>query len=262
MDLQGQPIPSGARGVKNTTDPEAYRNPIVESSGPVANDSLAAESSKSGGAFSQNRGAEPLGVSGNQSTFANQDTSGATTLSSAPDRTARPDPTRKQRYPEALGGQGEFPGTHLPESGYAGGSTQAKQGMGIHAGEYPASQKLQSSETSGGDGGAAASGSGYTQYHSEYNAGTAPNYITPATSNLGNTKPKGNKLTEGGFPDEPGKNVSFTSEIGSQQDPGRLAETKFQRMAQESGPYGTEAGRQKGVDSDNLYGSLKRDQRA
>lgn len=50
--------------LKVTKDPEATRNPISEPSGPVANDSLAAESATHGGAFSQNRGAEPTGASG------------------------------------------------------------------------------------------------------------------------------------------------------------------------------------------------------
>lgn len=75
MDLQGQPIGQGPRSTKVTTDPEASRNPIQESSGPVIGDSLAAESATKGGVYSQNRGAQPLGVTGQQTTLNTKDTS-------------------------------------------------------------------------------------------------------------------------------------------------------------------------------------------
>ncbi|KAJ5833867.1 hypothetical protein N7474_002178 [Penicillium riverlandense] len=236
MDLQGNPIPPGNRSTKVTTDPAASRQPIEEPSGPVANDSLAAESVSHGGAFSENWGAEPMGVSGQQSTLTNTDTSSASTLPSAPVGAMREDRERQTKYPEGLGGQGDFPGRHVPETGYTGGPEKAKKQMGLHAGEYPASEKM-----SGRHQAAAAGGSGHQ-------------------SNP-NQKPKGKNLTEGGFESTDRNNASFNSEIGSKQDPGRAAEQKFQRHVAESG---NDVGgpRQKGVDNQNWYQPLEPDQRA
>merc|ERR1712230_195291 len=60
-------------------------------------------------------------------------------------------------------------------------------------------------------------------------------------------------------PQEPdANNASFNSEIGSKNDPSRLAEQKFQRQ---NADYDGEAGlpRQDGVLEDNAYETLKRD---
>lgn len=238
MDLQGTPLPHGPRSTKVTNDPAAS-NPIEERSGPVANDSLAAQSVRQGGGFSENRGAEPMGVSGSNSTLQNTDTSGATTLPSAPVGGLREDRSRQEKYPEALGGQGDFPGKHLPETGYTGGSTGAKQQMNLHAGEYQASQKM---------GQAPASGS------SQYNGGQAPGYVADVTDGYKHQKPKGKNITEGGFSSED-PNASFNSEIGSEQDPGRGAENRFQRTTQESG---LDAGftKQKGMNTEHPYQAL------
>lgn len=243
MDLQGTPIAPGPRSTKVTTDPLASKQPIEEPSGPVANDSLAAESVRSGGAYSENRGAEPMGVSGNQSTLKNTDTSAANTLPSAPVGAAREDRQRQDKYPEALGGQGRFPGGH--GVGYSGGSTAAKQQMGINTGEYAASQHL--------PGQAAASGS------CQYNNRQAPSYINDDTDGYQGQKPKGKNLHAGFSSDD--QNASFTSEIGSEMDPGRAAENKFQRTVAESG---ADVGgpRQKGVDNQTIYQALESDQRA
>ncbi|EAW07473.1 uncharacterized protein ACLA_021870 [Aspergillus clavatus NRRL 1] len=250
MDLQGNAIPPGHRSTKVTQDPAA-RNPIQESTGAVANDSLAAESTKSGGGFSQNRGAAPLGVSGNQSTLNNTNTSGASKLPPASSGAAREDPNRMERYPEAMGGQGSFPGTHVPETGYTGGSTAAKQELGINQGAYPASQKVSQA--------AQASGSGYD---SQDNGGQAPSYVEDVTGHLGNAKPKGKNLKEGGFDDDPKNNASFTSEIGSDQDPGRYAEKVFERKVAETAADTARGPTEKGISDRTWYQPLESDQRA
>ncbi|KAL4895840.1 hypothetical protein BDV59DRAFT_173242 [Aspergillus ambiguus] len=250
MDLQGNPLPHGQRSTKVTNDPEASRNPIFESAGPVAGDSLAAESSMTGGGFSENRGAQPLGVTAGQSTLNTTDTSGATKLPSASVGTQRENIHRQEKYPDALGGQGDYPGAHLPESGYTGGPTASKQNIGVGQGGYPASQKLNQGQ-------AAASGSGY---QSKYNAGQAPSYVSDVTGDLGSKKPKGKNLTEGGFDDS--NNASFNTDIGSKNDPGRYAENTFQRYEAESGPDAGGGPRQKGVDSGHWYQHLQSDQRA
>ncbi|OQD82099.1 hypothetical protein PENANT_c023G07985 [Penicillium antarcticum] len=237
MDLQGTPLPHGARSTKVTNDPQATQNPIEEPAGPIPNDSLAADSVRQGGAFSQNRGAEPMGVSGYQSTVNNTDTSAAQTLPSAPVGGLRENREDQQKYPEALGGQGSFPGTHLSQSGYTGGPTASKQEMGINAGEY-----------------STASGSG----RSQHNAGQAPSYVHDVTGDIQHPKPDGRGITEGGFHSNDAKNASFNSEIGTDQDPGREALNKFQRSNAETSSNGP---RQKVAEGQTPYSALE-EQRA
>ena len=61
-------------------------------------------------------------------------------------------------------------------------------------------------------------------------ADTAPSYVTnQSTANAG--KPKGKNLTEGGFDDDDGNNnASYTTDIGSENDPGRAAQQNFQKL--------------------------------
>ncbi|KAJ5314381.1 High-affinity fructose transporter ght6 [Penicillium atrosanguineum] len=232
MDLQGTPLPHGARSTKVTTDPLASQQPNEESAGPVASDSLAAQSVREGGAFSENRGAKPIGVSGSKSTLNNTDTSSATKLPSAPVGGLRDDRERQEKYPEALGGQGNFPGVHLSQSGYVGGPTSSKEQKGMHAGQQ-----------------STASGSGPSHV-----AGQAPSYINDVTDGYKHSKPDGRNIHEGGFSSDD-KNASFTTEIGSDQDPARAAINKFQRTNAESGPDAGRA-RQKGVEDQHPFQTL------
>jgi hypothetical protein len=179
-------------------------------------------------------------VKGSQSTFANTDTSAATVLPPAPDvetrqaqddwdESARLKGAAELKYPEGLGGQGEFPGKHS-EQGYAGGPTADKV-------------KMQQEGTS----------TYQTGFGEEEGAGKH-RHADPASTYVNadqldqplNPKPKGKNIQEGGFGSD-APNASFNSDIGTDEDPGRLAEAKFQRENAESGP---DAGypRQKGLD--------------
>lgn len=77
----------------------------------------------------------------------------------------------------------------------------------------------------------------------------------PATS-----KPKGTNITEGGFDDDnPDHNASFTAEIGTENDPGRLAEATFrQRGADIPGPG--KGSKQTDVTADGQYDVLQPEQ--
>jgi len=71
-----------------TNDPEAFKHPIIEGTGVITSDSLAAESVRDGGDFANGK----AGISGQKSegsTASNTDTSGATRLDAAPDAEAR-----------------------------------------------------------------------------------------------------------------------------------------------------------------------------
>ena len=161
---------------------------------------MAAESVRDGGKFSENRNAEPQGVSGSNSTFANEDTSGAIRLDPATDAEARYEGSEEQSYPDALGGQ-------------------AKDG------KTPGSE--------------------------ESHAGVAPTYVN--SQFLADGKPKGKDITEGGFESDDKKNASFTSEIGSKNDPGRLAELK---MEKDNADSGGRVPKQKGMTGDNQFDAL------
>lgn len=253
----------------------------------MASDSLAAESVRSGGGFADNRDSNPLSVKGNQSTFANTDTSAATTLAPAPDAAEREakaawqessDENKGpggQKYPEGAGGQGEFPGSHNAD-GYSGGSTRAKQEMaqsqsgsagGSSSSTGAGNTSGGSSAGSGGSSyGAATSGAGTSNTDSDGQSGgsrnvdAAPGYISNVVAEPTKSgKPHGKNITEGGFDDDPNHNASFTSDIGSKQDPGRRAEDDFRRLAQSaSGATGPRQG--KGESDKSQYDALETNQ--
>ena len=228
---------------------------------------------------------------GSHSTLANTDTSGATKLEPALDKVERAAKAVSQdtsevqgpggvKYPEGMGGQGEFPGAHNKD-GYYGGSTKAKQEIASKSGssEYKASGQESSTGGSNND-------SSQTTSSSGTNAPSSSNTTTGSTSNqdtgAGNLdqtpssgtarasdtrlaepsqKPKGKNLTEGGFDDDPSNNASFTADIGSDNDPGRVAEAAFQRRNAESGPDAGGSGpRQKEITGDGQYDVLEADQ--
>jgi hypothetical protein len=87
--VMDRPFGSSSSGMKNTSGPSHYTEPVREKPGPIAADSLAAESVRSGGVFSQNPDSQPLGVMGSHSTFANTDVSSAKELPPAPNAEAR-----------------------------------------------------------------------------------------------------------------------------------------------------------------------------
>ncbi|KAL8768002.1 MAG: hypothetical protein Q9209_005673 [Squamulea sp. 1 TL-2023] len=256
---QGTPLGSTSQGMKHTTDPEAYQNPISESAGAVASDSLAAESANAGGAFSSNRNANPQSVSGSSSTFNNTDISGARVLDAAPDAAEReakeawrevPDQARGvagQKYPEGAGNV-DFSGGHNAD-GYYGGSSDARREVG-DSGYAP----------SGIRGGAAPGSSDDTgANNSSSKADNAPGYVASVQSDPAQTgKPHGKNVTEGGFDSDNTKNASFESEIGSKDDPGRAAEEQFQTTAQTSA--GGKGQPQSGLTKDGQYDVLETDQ--
>ncbi|RDW82180.1 hypothetical protein BP6252_03292 [Coleophoma cylindrospora] len=175
-----------------TTDPASVNNPILESAGAVASDSLAAESDRAGGGFSENRNSEALGVQGSNSTFANTNTSGATKLDPARDAESREDGYNEATYPSALGGQSK---------GLAVTNTTSSSDPNL-----------------GGEGTARKAGE----------PDEAPSYVT--SQYVDTSGPKGKNLTEGGFTANDRKNASFNGDIGGKNDPGRLAEKNFQKM--------------------------------
>jgi len=99
---------------------------------------------------------------------------------------------------------------------------------------------------------------GYSQSKSIDGPAVAPGYVNAQFVDGG--KPKGNKLTEGGFESHDGKNASFNQEIGGKNDPGRLAEAKF---AKDNATGGSAAFPiQKGDTGDNTFSALDRESSA
>ncbi len=76
---------------------------IREAVGPITSDSLAAESVRAGGGFSENRGAVPLAVKGANSTFNTTDTHAAKKLAPAERGSDRPGPEAPELEPLQAG---------------------------------------------------------------------------------------------------------------------------------------------------------------
>lgn len=188
------------------TDPNAPQ--IAERAGAIASDSLAAESTRAGGDFSKNRGNEPLGVAGANSTFANTNTSGADTLEPAPNSKSRKAATEdpNESYPSATDGQSK--------------STAITDTTGFF---------------------------GATSH-----AGIAPTYVN--SQYVDTHGPKGKGLKEGGFDEGDDKNTSFTSDIGDENDPGRVAGAKF---AKEYAEMGAITAPKQGGSGEGLYDTLE-----
>ncbi|OAP55927.1 hypothetical protein AYL99_10079 [Fonsecaea erecta] len=235
-----------------------------EPTGPVASDSLAAESLKNHGGFSENSSAAPLGVRGDQSTLNNTDTSGATALPAAATGTER---EKRQalgagadekgvaglKYPDAAG-KPQFDGAHSDTGAYAGGQSKAFQqqaSTGRPAGESDFGASTISSSTGGVDQSQIRSGAGINNNNNTTTsskgsgsgsggpaAGTgvrphvdaAPNYVSSVTGAAlpENTfKPKGANLDDADVSNSIPQTKTFTGAIGTVNDPGRLAEREF-----------------------------------
>ncbi|KAI9717679.1 MAG: hypothetical protein M1812_004624 [Candelaria pacifica] len=225
-------------GTKVSTDPASKQPTNSESTGAIASDSLAAESINSGGAFSSNKTAQPLSVSGSNSTLNNTDTSGATTLPPAPDaetRLAQNDWNESSKLKSA---------EHLSQD-----QTSSKSNLG---------NMSYSTSGSGADTYTSNTSNDSSGVGSNTQGSTAPSALNPSTNQAAKeSKPKGKNITEGGFDDDPSKNASFTSDIGDKNDPGRAAENKMQREVAESGPDAGGSGpRQKGLTKDGQFDVL------
>ncbi|KAL8708658.1 MAG: hypothetical protein Q9220_006483 [cf. Caloplaca sp. 1 TL-2023] len=258
---QGEPLGNTTSGGK-VNDPTST---LTEPTGAVASDSLAAESSRSNGAFAQNPTSQPLSVSGSSSTFANTDTSSARELAPAPDAAEReakeawsevPDEARGQagkKYPEGAGDV-EFEGSHNAD-GYVGGSSGGGGGGGRGEEYKPTGMRGGAAPASGGDD----NEDSREEEAGDSKAGEAPGYVSSVQSEPAQTgKPKGKNIIEGGFESDDANNASFNSEIGSKDDPGRGAEEQFQTTA--VGSAGGKGPRQGEVTKDGQYDVLEGEQ--
>ncbi len=82
-------------------------------------------------------------------------------------------------------------------------------------------------------------------------AGVAPTYVN--SQYVDTHGPKGKNLTEGGFDEGDDKNASFTSDIGDENDPGRVAEQKFLK---ENAEMGEDTAPKQGGSGEGLYDAL------
>lgn len=214
----------------------AIQVPVEEGAGIVTTDSLAAESMRQGGAFAAN--ARKVGIS-DQSKGTTADTSSATVLEPAAAAEAR---MATEEWNESA-------------------VLNAGRGLGKDAGRGPtwnvpdSSSQLQSA--SAGLGGTTDITGTTTGYSSSSGRGNvAPSYVEAGQQGLqGVVKPKGRDIQEGGF-DDSAPNASFNSEIGTKNDPARLAEQKIdERNAQSAADVGYQ--RDSKVSGDGQYDVLR-----
>lgn len=94
----------------------------------------------------------------------------------------------------------------------------------------------------------------------------APSYVGSVTGDFreeGYLKPKGRNIQEGGFDSDDAQNASFSGEIGTENDPGRIAEQRFQRVNADAAHDAGSGPRQKGIESGGVgYGNLDSDEQA
>lgn len=205
-----------------------------ESTGPVASDSLAADSIRDHGGFSENASADVLGVRGGDSTLANEDTSGAIKLDPASSGAERErqelmdvDPRVRGdaggvKYPEGAGDP-DFHGV-TSDQGYVGGPSSDRPPQGYNA---------------------------ETPYTTAGSYDTAPTYAATVAGNIrseGELKPKGRNLTEGNIPEA----KTFMGNVGGQYDPGRVAEREMLQKTSATAGEGVGGVRQS---KDQLSGS-------
>jgi hypothetical protein len=219
------------------------RNLPRETTGPIASDSLAAESLSSGGAFANNENAHRMDVKGSSSTFNTADTSNAAELPSAPDA-ARRDGDNKVKYPEGAG-KPSFQGVH-DEHGYVGGPSRDREAQKFTgSGEYATGQARSSTGHSSGE---------------QYRANAAADPAPTAFGNFqreGNLKPKGKNITkDDSIPSSDNNNnnnnnntTTVPGDIGGPQDPRRVAERKMLSRDADTSAGGNAGGaRQYGIE--------------
>lgn len=209
-------------------------------------------------------------MKGSSSTFAITDTSNATTLAPAPYAAEREAKAAWQETSDELRGSGgqkypEGAGEQESTSENKDSSEQETTSDNRNPSTKPTpatSKKTQDPDT--GDINAANPTRSQTSTTTNNNNDdqdplAAPSAFAPQPAT---SKPKGTNITEGGFDnddDNPDHNASFTAEIGTENDPGRLAETTFrQRGADIPGPG--KGSRQTDVTADGQYDVLQSEQ--
>jgi hypothetical protein len=196
-----------------------------------------------------------LKVSGSNSTLANTDTSAADRLDPAPNSEARKAQNdwaeEKDTGPSGHYTKGPGKATESTGGSQTGGSSHT-DGSGHTGGSGHTSG---SGHTGSGNqtGGSSQTGSGP---QIPGNGAPAPSYVVDQY--LVDGKVKGRNVKEGGSDFDGAKNASSNAEIGSDMDPGRLAEQKF---ARENAVSGNDAGhpKDKGHPNGGQYEALKSD---
>ncbi|KAK5264754.1 hypothetical protein LTR96_009921 [Exophiala xenobiotica] len=216
-----------------------------EPTGPVASDSLAAESLKNHGGFAENAHAAASRQPGSSSTLNNTDTSAAKVLPPAADGTQR----EKQYAPATL--------SLGADEGKAGASDfgASTVGSGSATGPDP-NIKSGSAAATGGSGNTSTGGGPTAGAGIRPHVDAAPGYtstVTGAAAPSGTYKPKGANLEDADATESMPKPKTFIGDVGGSHDPGRIAEQNFE--ARNTGPAeqvsssGTEGGAQRQVGS-------------
>ncbi|KAK5443485.1 hypothetical protein LTS15_010630 [Exophiala xenobiotica] len=219
-----------------------------EPTGPVASDSLAAESLKNNGGFAENAHAAASSQPGSSSTLNNTDTSAAKVLPPAADGTQR----EKQNAPaplslgpdEGKAGASDFGASTVSSESATGPDPNIKSGSAATGGNNTSTS---TGASTGGSGSGPTAGAGVRPH-----VDAAPGYtstVTGAAAPAGTYKPKGANLEDADATESMPKPKTFIGDVGGSHDPGRIAEQNFE--ARNTGPAeqvsssGTEGGAQR-----------------
>ncbi|KAF2203215.1 hypothetical protein GQ43DRAFT_438985 [Delitschia confertaspora ATCC 74209] len=254
-------------GQKVTNDPRAG-NFINEAVGTVTSDSLAGESLKRGGHFGEGNPKAAASKQPSSSTNTNNtDTSGARKIESAPNSGRREDakPYDEKKEFDAGIGEGKDAGrgpTYATKGGTTGDASggasrsEAPSTSGQHiggSGNAPGAVVTSSNTTS--------SSSGQTS-NASAQGGAAPTgtHVGTAGSARHDAGPKGKSLKEGGDIKGNEPNASFNSDIGTQDDPGRVAENAFAKRNTQSAHDTALQGAKDSGKSEGVYDKLNSDE--
>ncbi|KAJ4376252.1 hypothetical protein N0V83_001535 [Neocucurbitaria cava] len=217
-----------SHGQKVTTDPESTRNPIQEGVGTVTSDSLAADSIKGGGSFGE----------GNPKAAASKQPSASTTTNTTDtSNTKKLDPAVDAHAREAQEGWSE-------EKSY-----NSSKGLGKESGVGPTYNDVGSGVNSSGDARGVSTGTSGGSDNVQGNVAPTGAYAGQDLDS-GVLKPKGKNVTE----DPELKGNSKFGEIGTDQDPARVAELEFAKR--DAAPAAV-PNRDLAQDGDSKFSALK-----
>lgn len=224
------PQTNPTHGQKVTTDLAGRRDPKLENSGPVPGDSLAAESTNHGGAFSAGN---PTGISsarGSSGTFAADPGEGGNV------RTIR----GKQESTLDAGHPGKEVRESAKETSISGGGSQAQESFNVSPDDLESTdatgRKMRASKHAGGGSGGGGGGLGASKYAggggtseaegrgSRHTGGSGSNAQPQAKNVVPNTARSQETLEEGLDWSQVSKDTVPNTDIGGPDDPSRVAE--------------------------------------
>ncbi|KAI5845107.1 hypothetical protein DFP73DRAFT_548128 [Morchella snyderi] len=244
-------------GQKVSTDPSGRRSPKYEHSGPVAKDSLAAESLRAGGSFSAGGPTGISGSSGSGGTFAadpREIGGNVRTLHGGKEDLEEVLGHADRQVREKTKESGDFSGSGSMSSfNMSAGELESLNPEGGRIGASSRGGGLGASKYSGGDS-TAGEGRGSRQTAGSTAATTTGGEHGNPSKKVPNTARNQETLEPGLDWSKVSKDTTTTADIGSNEDPGRVGESRMLAQKAKKDYSGAIGG--KGGDNENIFDLL------